>query len=254
MRLKVLGCSGGIGGDLRTTAFLLDADVLIDAGTGVTDLSLPQLAAVDHIFVTHSHLDHIAAIPWLVDTVGAMRSGAIVVHAVEATIKALKEHIFNWKIWPDFTQIPSAADPYLRFDELRIGSPVELQGRQIAAIPANHVVPTVGYHLDSGAGSLIFSGDTGAHEGLWEVANACQNLRYLIVETAFANRDRQIALASKHLYPRLLADELNKLKRKADIYITHMKPGEEIEIMAELAEAVPTPRLQRLVNGQVFDF
>ena len=32
MELKVLGCSGGVGGQLRTTTLLIDDDVLIDAG------------------------------------------------------------------------------------------------------------------------------------------------------------------------------------------------------------------------------
>jgi ribonuclease BN (tRNA processing enzyme) len=255
MRLEVLGCSGGIGGQLRTTALLLDADVLIDAGTGVADLSLSRLAAIDHVFVTHSHLDHVAAIAWLVDTVGSARSTALTVHGLSATVKALKEHIFNWKIWPDFTQIPNSSAPYLGFEEISIGRTVRLGGgREITPIPANHVVPAVGYHLNSGAGSLIFSGDTGANDALWDYANACENLRHLIVETAFSDRDSEIAIASKHLHPSLLARELTRLERDLEIYITHMKPGEEERIMAEVAASAGKRILQRLENGQVFDF
>jgi len=74
MKLRILGCSGGIGGrHLRTTSMLLDNDILIDAGTGVADLSLTELSLIDHIFLTHSHLDHVASIPFMVDTVGGMR-------------------------------------------------------------------------------------------------------------------------------------------------------------------------------------
>src|SRR5512134_1251218 len=108
MRLRVLGCSGGIGGrHMRTTSFLLDSDILIDAGSGVGDLTLAELSQIDHIFITHSHLDHVTSIPFLVDTVGGMRSRPLNVYATRATIEILKNHLFNWAIWPDFTEIPS---------------------------------------------------------------------------------------------------------------------------------------------------
>ena len=113
MKLRILGCSGGIGGNLRTTSMLLDNDVLIDAGTGVGDLSVAELCMIDHVFVTHSHLDHIACIPLMVDSVGYMRDKPLTLHATEATLEILRQHIFNWKIWPDFTQIPNGKQPYL---------------------------------------------------------------------------------------------------------------------------------------------
>src|SRR3954469_5450000 len=150
MKLRVLGCSGGIGGrHLRTTSMLLDNDVLIDSGTGVADLSLTELSMIDHIFVTHSHLDHITTIPFIVDTVGGMRNRPLVIHALPATIEILKNHIFNWSIWPDFTQIPSAESPFLKYEPIQVGESIVLANRKITALPANHVVPAVGYHLDS---------------------------------------------------------------------------------------------------------
>jgi ribonuclease BN (tRNA processing enzyme) len=254
MRLEVLGCSGGIGGALRTTALLVDHDVLIDAGTGVTDLSLDRLAQINHVFLTHSHLDHIAAIPWMVDTVGSARTQPLVVHALDATIRTLKDHIFNWRIWPDFTRIPNPEHPYLRFESMTTGAEINLAGRIFVAFPANHVVPTVGYRIDSGRQSLIFSGDTASNDSLWQIANQCGNLGYLLIETAFSNRDRPIADASKHLYPNQLAMELKKFTGSAEIYITHMKPGEEEEIMAEIAVAVSSRTPKRLTQGQIFKF
>src|SRR3954469_781911 len=158
MKLRVLGCSGGIGGrHLRTTSFLVDSDILIDAGTGVGDLSLAELSLIDHIFITHSHLDHVASIPFLVDTVGGMRSKPLTVHATRATTEILKNHLFNWAIWPDFTEIPTPEAPFLRYEELELGASFSLNERTITAIPARHTVPAVGYHLDSGAASLVFS-------------------------------------------------------------------------------------------------
>src|SRR3954465_11354992 len=200
MKLRVLGCSGGIGGrHLRTTSFLLDGDVLIDAGTGVGDLTLAELSQIDHIFVTHSHLDHVASIPFLVDTVGGMRSKPIVVHATRATIEILRNHLFNWAIWPDFTEIPTPEAPFLRYEELELGATLELGGRKIVPIPARHTVPAVGYHLDSGAASLVFTGDTGPHEALWKVVNRIANLKFLIIETAFSNKEQKRAERARTL-------------------------------------------------------
>ncbi len=225
IKLRILGCSGGIGGNFRTTSMLLDQDVLIDAGTGVGDLSVAELCLIDHVFVTHSHLDHIACIPLMVDSVGGMRDKPLTIHATEATLEILKQHIFNWKIWPDFSQIPDAQQPYMRYQAIQLGETVELGRRKITALPANHVVPAVGFQIDSGAASLVFSGDTTSNDALWEVVNRIANLRYLIIETAFSNSEMELARLSKHLCPNMLAEELCKLKSNPEIYITHLKPG-----------------------------
>jgi ribonuclease BN (tRNA processing enzyme) len=254
MRLRILGCSGGIGGDLRTTSMLLDHDVLIDAGTGVADLSLSELKQVDHVFVTHSHLDHIACIPFLVDAVGGMRSAPVTVHATEPTLRALRDHVFNWKIWPDFSQIPSGQAPYMRYEEIRVGEPVRLGQRTITPLPANHVVPAIGFRLDSGIASLVFTGDTTCNDALWERVNEIENLRYLIIETAFSNAERQLAIDSKHLCPSMLAGELAKLKRSARIYITHLKPGEGALTMEQVGQMAGAYAPEMLTNEHVFDF
>ena len=151
MRIRVLGCSGGIGGSLRTTSMLVDDDVLLDAGTGVGDLTLEQLAKIDHIFVTHSHLDHVTSIPFLVDTVCWMRGSPIMVYGIKETLDILRAHLFNWKIWPDFTQIPDGEQPVhglSRDRGRRDGRPA--RAAHSPPIPANHTVPAVGYVLDSG--------------------------------------------------------------------------------------------------------
>ncbi len=254
MKLRILGCSGGISGNLRTTSMLLDNDVLIDAGTGVGDLSLSELSAIDHVFVTHSHLDHVACIPFLVDTLYPMRDRPLTVHATAETIEILRQHLFNWKIWPDFTRIPGESDPYMRYEPLEVGKPVSIGGRTITALPANHTVPAVGFHLDSGRASLVFSGDTTINDALWEAANRIENLRYLIVETAFCNAERELAVLSGHLTPQMLADELQKLKRSPEIYITHLKPSEIDLTMREIRECVRGFAPIMLQNGQEFDF
>ena len=255
MRLRILGCSGGIGGrHLRTTSLLVDSDILVDAGTGVGDLSLAELTLIDHIFITHSHLDHVASIPFLVDTVGGMRPKPLNVYATRATTEILKNHLFNWAIWPDFTEIPSSEAPYMRFHEVELGRPVQLGARAFTPVPANHTVPAIGYHIDSGRGSLVFTGDTGANDALWKVVNRITNLKYLIIETAFSNKERQLAEVSKHLCPEMLAEELGKLERSAEIFVTHLKPGEIELTMQEIEECAGAWKPRMLQNNQVLEF
>jgi ribonuclease BN (tRNA processing enzyme) len=255
MHLRVLGCSGGIGGrHLRTTSFLVDHDVLIDAGSGVGDLSLPELAQIDHIFVTHSHLDHVTSIPFLVDTVGGMRSAPVTVYATGPTIEILRNHLFNWAIWPDFTEIPSAEAPFLRYQEIELGRTIAVGDRRFTPLPAVHTVPAIGFHLESGSGSLVFSGDTGPNDELWNIVNRIPDLKVLIVETAFSNKERQLAEVSKHLCPSMLAEELAKLDLDPEVWITHLKPGEIELTMQEIEECAGRHRPRMLQNGQLFEF
>ena len=258
MRVRILGCSGGIGGHhLRTTSMLVDHDVLIDAGTGVADLSLEALAQIDHVFVTHSHLDHIAALPLLVDTVADLREAPLTVHALPETLDILRQHVFNWAIWPDFSEIAIRADAVMQYRAIEVGQKTHLGGRTIAAVPAVHTVPAVGYHLDSGAGSLVFTGDTTSNDELWPLLNAIDNLRYLIIETAFSNEEAALATLSRHLCPTLLHAGLTKLERDAEVYITHLKSGQVERIMREInaCEALGGRfKPHMLQNNQVFEF
>ena len=255
MKLRVLGCSGGIGGrHLRTTSLLVDNDILIDAGTGVGDVSLPELMLIDHIFVTHSHLDHVCSIPFLVDTVGGMRNKPLIVHATEPTLEIIRNHIFNWSIWPDFTQVPTPSKPFMRYEAIELGQTVELKGRKITSLPANHVVPAVGFQVDSGEASLVFTGDTTTYDPLWKVVNKISNLRFLIIEVAFCNRERELAVAAKHFCPSLLAEELPKLERSAEIFITHLKPGEVELTMRQIENGAYNRCPKMLLNNQEFEF
>src|SRR6185369_14699528 len=253
MKIRVVGCSGGIGGSLRTTSFLIDDDVLLDAGTGVGDLSLEALAKIDHIFVSHSHLDHVTSIPFLVDTVCWMRGSPITVYGIKEVLDILRAHLFNWKIWPDFTQIPDADNPFMAYREIKVGETVELRGgRRFTPIPANHTVPAVGYLVDNGRNALVFSGDTATNDALWKVVNKTQNLKYLIIETAFSNKERDIAMASRHLCPQMLAEELEKMQGMPQVFITHLKPGEGALTMKEVSEAAGRWRPRMLENNQEF--
>ena len=151
----------------------------------------------------------------------------------------------------------TAASAYRRWAlnerAMRLGETISLNGRKITSVPANHVVPAVGYHLDSGTASLVFSGDTTTNDALWDTVNKIENLRYLIIETAFSNSEKELAIISKHLCPSMLAAELEKLKREAEVFITHLKPGELELTMREIEESVRLHTPKMLLNNQEFE-
>lgn len=253
MIIRVLGCSGGIGGaNLRTTSMLVDHDILVDAGTGVGDLSLSELTSIDHIFLTHSHLDHVASIPFLVDTVGDLRAEPLTVWALPETIDALRKHIFNWVIWPDFSEIPTPQTPSLVFRPVAVGQVVQLGARTVTVLPANHTVPAVGYALETANASFAYTGDTTAHPPLWEAINRLQNLRYLVIETAFCDSDADLAERSRHIHPNMLARELANLRSRPEVFITHLKPSQIELIMAEVSLRAADFKPQMLRGDQVF--
>lgn len=235
MKVRVLGCSGAIAKDCRTTSFLLDHDVLVDAGTGVGDLTLAEMCSIDHVLLTHSHLDHVAALPLMVDAIAAQRSRPIQIHALQGTIDALKTHIFNNTIWPDFSRIPSAEAPFISFHPLVLGQTLLLGGKPVEVLPAVHTVPAVGYSVTGNKGCWVFTGDTEQNAALWERLNQL-DVAMLVIETAFSNRERDLAKRSRHLSPHVLASELDCIAQGNDypIYITHTKPAETDLIMEEI--------------------
>ena len=261
MLIRVLGCSGSIAAGSRTTAFLLDDDVLIDAGTGVGDLALADMARIDHVFLTHSHLDHVVSVGLLADSVTRLRRAAgrppILVHALPETVAALRAHVFNGVIWPDFTRLPSHDAPMLRFAEIHVGELITLGARRLEVLPACHTVPAVGYAVTrtdppagADAGAWVFTGDTGPNPALWQRL-AQMRVATLVIETAFGNDEQAVAEISQHLCPRTLAHELAQLQAPAQVFITHIKPGEVDAVMTEIAAQGDHHRIAALVTGQV---
>lgn len=248
-----MGCSGGIGEGLRTTSFLVDNDVLIDAGSGVGDLTLDEMRQIRHIFLTHSHMDHFAFLPLLVDSIFDTIQQPIVVHGQSATLEALQKHIFNWVIWPDFAKLPTTDYPVMRYETMEAGSVYQLQqGRQLEMIAVNHIVPGVGYRIASDTGAFAFSGDTSSHDNFWLRLNKHANLDVLVVEAAFANAEEELSIKAGHYTPNLLAKDIAKLEHQPQIYITHTKPGQEDLIVNECKEAIGNRPINRLYGGERF--
>jgi ribonuclease BN (tRNA processing enzyme) len=253
MKIFVLGCFGGIGGARRTTALLLDDDVLVDAGSGVGELGLDQMARVEHVFLTHSHLDHCGFIPLLADAAAHLRNRPLLVHALPQTIAALRENLLSGELWPDYTVLPTAEDPYIRFVPVTPGETVLLGGRRITPLPARHAVPAVGYRMDGGNGSFVYSGDTTLCDEFWAALNRIDKLRYLMIETTFLNGNADAAARSGHMTAELLAQGLARLQRPVQLLITHMEPGREDAIFAEVCAACADFYPVRLEQGRQFE-
>lgn len=255
MQIRVLGCSGGIGAGLRTTSLLIDDDVLIDCGSGVGELTLDEMCGIRHIFLTHGHLDHITFIPFLVDSVfEALVDNPITIHLQKETLQMLREHIFNWQIWPDFAKLPDDANPVIKYDVITPGQQITLSERNLEAIPVTHTQPALGYRIQkAGGGSFAFSGDTRGTDRFWQVLNAYPDLDILFVECAYADHEEVLSQIAGHHRPSTLAEDLRKLHHQPAIYITHHKPGEEKQIMRELAALVHDRELKALRQGQIFE-
>ncbi len=254
MKFRVLGCSGGIGGSLSTTSFLINDDILLDCGTGISNLSLAEMKKIRAIYFTHSHLDHIAGLPLLVDSIfDSLQDHALQVYGSQETISALRTHVFNNIIWPDFTLIPTADSAVLNFNVLEPGKQYQENGCHLEMIPVNHVVPTVGYRIECDNGSLAFSADTTTNDSFWARLNEYPSLDYLLVECAFSNSEAEICRLAHHYCPELLAADLNKLQHKPVVYISHLKPGSEDNIMSECERAIQGFDLHRLQSDQIID-
>jgi cAMP phosphodiesterase len=246
-----LGCSGGVGPDLRTTSLLINDDVLIDAGTGVCDLSLEQMGRITDAFITHSHLDHVCGLAFMADNLFDLIDHPLRVHATTPTLETLQTHLFNWKLWPDFSKLPDEKTPLITWHEVRVGEAHRFNGHTLTAFKVLHTVPAVGYALQGNTGTFAFSGDTYATDDLWNALNALERLDHLMIEIAFANDENELAHISRHFTPTLLGRELKKLKHRPKIYLTHHKPGCEAAIEKECHAALAGHEYRHLKRGDV---
>jgi len=254
MNLRVLGCQGGSAPARHLPGLLLDDTVLLEAGSVTSTLPLAEQLEIRHVLLSHAHLDHTGGLPYLADNrcghrVSSGNGSLLTVASVEPVVEDLHEYLFNDRIWPDFSAIPSVRDPIVRLRTLEPGKPQPIGDRLTAIpVPVHHTVPTVGFVLHDEASTLVFSGDTGPTEQLWDVARDLGNVRAIIVETSYPDRLDALAEISGHLTPSQLAWELDKMP-PCDVWVYHIKPMFHDETVEDLAKL--DGRVRVLRDGEV---
>jgi ribonuclease BN (tRNA processing enzyme) len=254
VRLQVLGCSGGELPRHRTTCFLLDGRLAVDAGALTASLSLEKLLEVDDIVLTHSHFDHVKDVPLLSDLLVGRRRTPVRVHASRECARTLRQSVFNDELWPDFTRIPDRAAPVLEIVEFDATRPFKAGRYTFKPVPVCHPVESVGFIISDGKAEIAISGDTGPTVAFWKKVNAAARLKALLVELSFPNDLQGLADVSGHLTPNTLATELAKLTRNGfPVLLYHLKPAYAARLKREVAR-LKLPGVRVLALGDDFTF
>jgi len=236
MKIEVIGCSGAELPGHNAPAFLLDSEILFDAGSLTSVLDEKAQLRIKSIFITHAHLDHIRSIPFLADNIVVGKNNSkVTIFSISPVIRTIRTHLFNSAVWPDFTIIPNPHDAILNLVELKIGQSIKINGYTVVPYKVNHTVPAVGYLVEDGKGRRIFyTGDTGPSPDTWKKLKN-KRIHCLIIDVSFPSGMRELALRTGHLTPDLLKEELARIKPlPGHIFITHPKPQYSKKIEREV--------------------
>jgi ribonuclease BN (tRNA processing enzyme) len=234
LRLKVLGCYGGSAPGMRLTSYLVEDRLAIDAGCLTDVLSVREQARISHVFLSHSHIDHIVTLPFLLDNVLPLIDQPVLLYGPEDTIRSLREHIFNEIIWPDFTKIWNGRTHVLRMEPLAQGQTVRLPGVAITPFPMDHAVQCHGHLVQGPDSAVAICSDTVSTAGLLSILPAARNLKAVILEASFPERLARIAELSKHLSTVSFAEEAARIPAEIQILVSHLKPDCAEEIAGEI--------------------
>jgi cAMP phosphodiesterase len=252
MQIRVLGCHGSQTPGCNTTSFLLNGNTLVDAGTITSLLTIEEQLKINHVLITHAHLDHVRDIMFLADNICYLqKERPLLIVATQTIIDTLKTHLFNNVVWPDFSLLPDPKNPVLKFKTIKPGEKITLDSMEVTAVLVNHIVETVSYAIESKEGSIVIIGDTGPTEEVWNVANSLHNLKAVFVETSLPNSMEDIAQMTGHLTASGLAEELKKLNtHNPQIYLYHMKLHYRESIQREIA-VIKDRNIRILQDGEV---
>ncbi len=250
MKIRVLGCHGGELPDFRTTSFLINKRIILDAGAVTGVLNLKEQLAIEHVILTHAHADHSRDTLFLADNVIGSNGKGFMLYGMPVVLKSIKQHLLNWHIWPDFTELPNKSNPVITMQEVESENTVVINGLEITLCMVNHTVPAAGVLIDDGSNSVVFSSDTAPTERIWELAAKKNNLKAVFIECSYPTEKKELALLSKHLTPALLRDEIKKIGRDTMIYVYHIKPQFYKRIVKELKQQ-HLPHIEAVKLNQV---
>ena len=262
VKIRILGSHGsdqlternGVTSSCRPCAFLINDQVLLDAGTVGSRLTLAEQQQISQVLLSHSHFDHIKDLPTLADNLVGESARPLVVAGIPDALETLHTHVFNSTVYPDFFSIHNADPPLLTSQSLRPRQEWTAAGLRILPIMVNHQVPTVGYLISDKHATILYSGDTYQTEDLWEAAAAAPNLAAAFIECSYPNNEVALARQAKHLTPQLLSEEFRKIRRRdLPLYAYHLKPRFQPQIEQEL-QALRLPHLSVLQEDQELHF
>jgi cAMP phosphodiesterase len=234
--LRIIGCHGGETPKHRTSAFVLDDRIAIDAGSLTSGMELKAQCALEAVLVSHAHLDHIRDLATIADNRSQNETEPLIVAGTKSTLDVLRKHFFNSLLWPDFSKIP-ARRPAIRYMEIKLEKPVTVAGYEVRAVPVSHTIACCGFTVRGRDGVLAYSGDTGPTDRIWEVLNETQDLKTLLMEVSFPNSEAHLARVSGHHTPETLAADLKKLERRKElpVLLYHIKPSFQAAVERECA-------------------
>jgi cAMP phosphodiesterase len=255
MKVKILGCSGSETIGHMPPGFLVNDSVMLDAGTISAALSIQAQSRITDVFISHTHLDHIKSLLFMADNIIGRIKKPVNIRAIPEVIDAIRDHLMNDVIWPDFTRIPTAANPVLAYAPMPVGKSVNVAGLRVKAIPMNHPVPAVGFLVSGGGSSFLYTADTGPNERIWKEAAKAKNLTAIIVDTSFPNSLDGIATLSGHFTPAQLHRDLAKARidNGVPIYIYHVKPAHDKKVISELS-GLGRKNVKILKEGKTYNF
>jgi ribonuclease BN (tRNA processing enzyme) len=216
------------------TSYLINRSVAIDAGCLGFSGSPHEQEAVKHVFLTHTHADHTASLPMFLENAWTPAGNCPVVYGSAETLDDVQKHIFNNRMWPDFIAISNAMPPFLRVCPIKAEVPVEADGLKITPVEVNHVIPTFGYVINDGESAVIFGGDSGPTDRLWEIAHATPELRAVFLEACFPNAMKDLAEVSLHMTPEMFGREVAKMPDGIKIIAVHIKVRYREQVIKEL--------------------
>lgn len=238
----------------RLTCYLIDDLVALDAGSIALALSDEQHNTVRDIIVTHPHMDHIATLPIYIDDLFGFLKTPIRIHATPEVIQLLERDIFNWTVYPRFSELRNEHGPVMEYVPFLTGVEFNVAHLKVTAVNVNHIVPTVGMIVSDGKTTVAFSSDTAETEDFWTLVNKTPRIDALLIEASFPNSLSKLAEDSRHFTPESLGRELQKLKHHGlDILTVHLKPAYRETVISEL-KALAIPKLDVMKAGRVYEW
>lgn len=236
MLVRIIGGHGGVSPGYRATSYLIDGKLLIDAGSCATGLQIDEQVLIDNILISHSHLDHIKDLAFLSDNCFGLKDRPFEVYSNSFVKNAIKTHLMNDSIWPDFSKLPSEENPTIRFHEIDAEEVLKLGEYEIMPVRVNHPCDALGFIVEKNGKSVLFTQDTGPTDRIWEVIKKYKDVKAIFTEVSFPNNLLQVAIDSFHHTPNTLKAEITKMPEDIPIFLGHLKPNFQTQLYKEVQE------------------